>query len=141
MMIRVAPDRLRVDPKRPKSHPNYEFARQVGERNLDAHLATMENDAQRRDYIKKVRSNPNNVPGLPATYPPELIRIFNTFPDCPELPFGEKVRRMVRDVGIKYGMVFCHTCHSMTSHSISPEESFCQKCGNHKPFTNNVAFL
>lgn len=57
----------------PSRLPDQKKAEAVAARNY-ANME-FENDAQRRDYLRRVNSNPGfNLPGLPEFYPPEKIR-------------------------------------------------------------------
>jgi hypothetical protein len=46
----------------------------VGKANLPKMLSKMENDAERSDYMNRVKANPLNVVGRPAWYPPVELR-------------------------------------------------------------------
>lgn len=63
-----------TNPNDPTDHPGYkEMMSKAPER-----MAKMsfENDAEKRDYMKRVNANPNNVPGLPAFFPATKIASF-----------------------------------------------------------------
>ena len=69
--------KIKVDPKTPESHPNYKAAAEKAKKNLPK--MKFENEAQKRDYLKAVGKNRNNLPGLPVFYPPESIGTFTGF--------------------------------------------------------------
>jgi hypothetical protein len=70
MHIIVKPHEERID--HPNRNPDYERA--VARGMADYSSMKFENEAERRDYLRRIDSNPNNVPGLPEFYPPEKIR-------------------------------------------------------------------
>lgn len=59
----------------PSTDPDRERALQVGRERFPK--MAFENDAEKRDYMRRVRANDNNVPGLPsiALFPPDEIVI------------------------------------------------------------------
>ncbi len=93
----------RVDPKDPKTNPAYHkmlAKAEIGKANLK-----FENEAEERDYRKNIESNPNNVYGMPAFYPPLKIK-----PSC---GFGEgrsteilPCGHMWRTMGIRGNEIF-----------------------------------
>jgi hypothetical protein len=60
--------------KHPADDPLRAKKEAIGKANLPKMLGKMENDAERRDYMKRVESNPLNVPGRPAFYPALELR-------------------------------------------------------------------
>jgi hypothetical protein len=60
----------------PSTDPDREEALRLGERMYPRMRATFENEAEERDYLRRVRANDNNIPGLPsiAMFPPDEIR-------------------------------------------------------------------
>jgi hypothetical protein len=133
MEIFVKPSPRRVDPRKPESHPEYEHIRKVGHGNVDAFRKQFESEAQWNDYKKQVNSNPNNVLGLPAFYPPDIPKLFLRMIEFNANPI-EVFNEQVRLDGIREVEIFCHICDKLTQHSISPHECFCKKCGDYKPY-------
>lgn len=133
----IVRDRVRVDPKRPESHPDWEAAVAAGERN--ASNLQFETEHDRREYEAAVKANPNNVWGLPAFYPPLKTRsamndIRNPFTDD-ERNFRERVRQAaIRDMEL-----YCPYCRRLTVHSISPVQCFCKKCGSTSRFRSKLS--
>ena len=66
-----------------------------------------QNDAERRDYEKRVASNPNNVPGMPAFFPPLKIQ---------QMPVVNAARRCTGTIANKVQQ--------------SPKHGECELCGN-----------
>jgi len=67
----------KVDPKNPASHPDWAKAVKKGEENLPK--MKFESEGQKRDYLREVAKNPNNVPGLPIFYPPQGLGTFSGY--------------------------------------------------------------
>lgn len=68
--IKVQPDRVKSDPRDPKtSSPDYDECVAVGKKMWPKMKAGM-TPGQESDYLRAVASNPNNVLGLPCTFPP-----------------------------------------------------------------------
>ena len=127
MDIITKPGRLKIDPKRPESDPRYAKAAAAAKRNFAK--MKFENDAQKRDYLRSYSGNPHNLPGLPAFYPNLRIREFQNFSWYED---EEKQRQWrLRQLKIRDTELRCPTCERVTPHSISPEGSYCKKCGNH----------
>lgn len=85
--------KIKVDPKVPSSHPDWEKAVAKGKANFDK--LKFETEGQKRDYLREVAKNPNNVPGLPIFYPPQSLGVFSGFLGIDVekkdiLPCGEK---------------------------------------------------
>lgn len=65
----------RSDPKDPSTYPDWERAKAYSKK-IEPTL-TFESEADKRDYYRKVASNPSNLPGL-VCYPPlELKSVFS----------------------------------------------------------------
>jgi hypothetical protein len=98
----------RVDPKDPKTNPAY--AKMLEKAEVAKHHLKFENEAEQRDYERDIKSNPNNVYGLPAFYPAEKIK-----PQCgigegkptEMLPCGHQWRTM----GIRGNEIFYRCAH------------------------------
>jgi len=59
------------DPRDPKtSSPDYDECVRVGAKRWEKMKDGFESEGAKRDYLKQVASNPNNVLGLPPTFPP-----------------------------------------------------------------------
>lgn len=79
MEIIIKKGQQRVDPKKPETNPEYGTAVRAGRERLESGEVMREcgsNKAMFNDYMQLVRSNPNNVPGLPPFYPPMQTRVF-----------------------------------------------------------------
>lgn len=74
MEIFIKKGQTRIDD--PRRHPDYEKARKKGEQLWKAGKMKFENEAQKRDYLKRVASNEGNVLGIPAFFPPTQIKSF-----------------------------------------------------------------
>ncbi len=68
--IIVKPHEQRID--HPSRNPDWERANAIGKREYEK--MEFESEGDRRDYLRRVDGNPNNVPGLPTFYGPEKIR-------------------------------------------------------------------
>ncbi len=121
----------RVDPRRPETHPGYKDAVKYGRENLP-HMR-FENGAERRDYMKAVAANPNNVAGIPAFYPP-LHMAPMAVPQMALVPEDLKARLAIWDSLNVDGELFCTTCDSLTAFAFTPNQTFCKKCGKQYTF-------
>jgi len=133
----------KVDPRKPDTHPGYLSALMAAR----VHKQEMhfENDAEQRDYDRAIKSNPNNIPGLPPFYPPEKIpaisgidirpqRKFFAWGKWREIPIRERFTE--DDLRVLSGHdinLFCSMCGKVTSHAINKKGSFCHKCGHVLP--------
>ncbi len=74
----------KVDPSHPQStDPTWEKAYLKGQAKLRAGKFKLENEADQRDYERAITSNPGNVPGMPAFFPPLEMRSVGGLPsDC-----------------------------------------------------------
>lgn len=84
---------MKVDPKTPESHPDYKKSVNAGRRAMAAGDLTFNDRGDEERYWKAVKSNPNNVPGLPAFYPPLKLPKISGFGDgnpTEELPCGHR---------------------------------------------------
>lgn len=68
--IIVKPHQERVD--HPSRRPDWERANAVGKARYES--MQFESESQRSDYLRRVNSNPENIPGLPEFFPPLIIR-------------------------------------------------------------------
>lgn len=78
----------------PSRNPDWERAVEIGKREF----AKMEfrSEGEKRDYLRNVYANPNNVPGLPEFYPPVKIRsAVSGFGNMPTMACGHKSRRSI----------------------------------------------
>lgn len=57
-----------------KDDPNYEERVRKGKLRMANGDLKFNNEADKRDYERRVASNPNNVPGLPAFFPPLTLK-------------------------------------------------------------------
>jgi hypothetical protein len=97
----------KIDPKNPAAtDPKFKRRKDVGEQHWKNGKMKFENDAQERDYLKKVESNPANQRGLPIFFPPLQIAPSHGFGDgckTETLPCGKRWRKMlVRNNQIVY---------------------------------------
>lgn len=120
--------------KHPSDDPNHAKSVAIGQRNLQTGKMKFESEAEKRDYEKRVRANDFNVMGRPAWYPAQQIRALS-IADIPE-PTEEDLQRMeaekkrleaIKDIDLP-----CPVC-GITSHSVSPDQAFCHKCGRLRP--------
>jgi hypothetical protein len=138
MNIIVKKSEQRIDPRQPETNPNYQRSLEVG---LDNYKSMkFESDGQRNDYMRAVKSNPNNVPGVPPFYPPARI--------ISKIAFHDKAVEDTRTVGERlleesFTTIYvkCSTCESLhgtvksiTPHIVKTNDSFCQVCGTRKGF-------
>jgi len=132
MEIHIKKNRtVRVDPKHPQTHPGYRDALRVGKENLSR--MTFENEAAKRDYMKRVAANPNNVPGIPDFYPPLKIPPM-AVPVGETIPEDVRTRMNITSALYVDGEMYCEVCSSVTTHAFSPNQTFCKKCGTSKPY-------
>ena len=123
----------RVDPKHPEStDPNFERDRRRGEANWGNMQKKFENDAEKRDYLRAVASNPGNVLGVPPFYPPLRIapQYVGSFVEISTL---EKLRWLEKEAQYEFPL-FCGTCDALTTHVVAATYSYCRKCGYQKPY-------
>ena len=72
----IKPGKTKSNPLDPHSYPGYEEARKAGAKRWEKMKddigvgKTFENVGEKRDYIRKIQSNPSNVLGIPPTFPP-----------------------------------------------------------------------
>ena len=136
MEIHVKSSTAKIDPKRPESNPEYGRALQAAK--IRGPQMKFENEAQKRDYMKAVAANPNNIPGLPTFYPPESIKMFvKDMETVRENVLQIFINRIRQDM-IKDGELFCRVCDRITLFSFPKGYSFCKKCGTTYTFTRRV---
>lgn len=87
MDIHIKPHVHKVDPKHPQStDPTYEPARRKAEWVAKKHPPKFESEGERKDYEKRVKSNPNNFYGVPHFFPPLKEpfqgQVFNPAREC-----------------------------------------------------------
>lgn len=123
----------RINPRDPASHPDFKAAKKLGEENYKN--MTFKSEGERRDYIRAVESNPNNVMGLPPFYPAQKTRVTVGMEVEPvnERFTVEAVRERIRIMSTRETRFYCRCKEDMTSHIISTEDCFCQLCGTRKP--------
>lgn len=127
----------RVD--HPERHPDYARVKAVGEKNMREGKLKFENEAQKRDYMRAVDSNPNNVPGIPAFYPPVQIKSYLNF----DFPSGEKSNFRFDKTVVNTLYLYCENCRGVrevsptarvTPHEISQDTCYCKVCGTEKKY-------
>ena len=75
MEIIVKESKRKVDPKDPEhTDPTWEKAFRKGQRRIEQNKFPYESPGEESDYMRKVKSNPGNVPGMPEFFPPLEIR-------------------------------------------------------------------
>lgn len=77
MEIAVKKSEPKVDPKTPESHPGYKAAAAKAKAGMEK--MKFESEGQKKDYLRAVARNPNNIPGLPVFYPPLSMGVFSGF--------------------------------------------------------------
>lgn len=136
MHIIVKESERKIDPRHPESAPNYKHKRDVALNHYPS--MKFENEAQRRDYLAAVKANRNNLPGIPAFYPPEHIQSF--IGTVEEFQDNRKVYERMRDEKIVRVYLKCDNCVSvrghrtegLSSHIVKVDDCYCQVCGKHK---------
>jgi hypothetical protein len=85
-------------------HPSRDPERALAEKKGREQYAKMKfaDESERRDYLKRVAANQHNVVGLPAVYPPEVIKSSFTRSDW--------------------------NCETMGHHWSNTQEKFCLEC-------------
>lgn len=131
-LIFKQPER-RVDPRDPKTNPAYHkmlAKAELGKANLK-----FENEAEERDYRRNIEANPNNVYGLPAFYPALKIKPLYTgdLPSMTEEDWKKMETEQKRIESIIDVDLLCDRCGNVTSHSLSPDQTFCHDCGRQRP--------
>ena len=127
--IFVRPSRQKLDPRDPKSDPNYKQALKAGEKR--APDMKFESEGERRDYERAVKSNPHNVYGLGSYFPPLRIRSFVSF----RREISEAEREQIaldrfKENSIKTIPLFCTVCNALTDHQGTRSRLFCQTCAH-----------
>lgn len=78
MEINVKKGKTKVDPRDPKTDPTFAYAEkkaeQIMKRDGIEYGKVDESKGLTEDYWRRVRNNPNNLPGLPSLYPEIHIR-------------------------------------------------------------------
>jgi hypothetical protein len=106
-LIIKQPER-RIDPKDPKTNPAH--IKMLEKADIAKQHLKFENDAEQRDYERDIKSNPNNVYGMPAFYPPEKIKPSSGIGEgrpTETLPCGHQWRTM----GIRGNLIFYRCNH------------------------------
>jgi len=115
----------RIDPKHPEStDPSWRQAYEAGQRLLKSGKVKFESEAEERDYYRRIRSNPGNVPGLPEFFPPLKIGPFTVPKDVKEL----KQKRQLRWEPWRDIELYCRHCEKVTLHYIDNKGGYCHKC-------------
>ena len=146
MEIFVKKGQQRIDD--PRRHPSYEHDRRKGEQLWKAGKMKFENEAQKRDYLKRVAANPVNVPGIPAFAPPLEIKSYISIPTEEDKPMSvqemhEMVKERVAREQVKEVYLVCENCRGLretsgtsrvTLHQISQSNCYCMTCGRTKNY-------
>jgi hypothetical protein len=140
--IIIRESKPRINPKDPTAHPGYARAVAAGKSRLGK--MEFENAAQRADYERSVRANPNNVMGLPNFYPPEELKSFmNDIKQQPDPNEDRKRQYFAMRELIQHEKdieLWCEGCKQETVHCVMKPEfhdgmrSFCRKCGRQNVF-------
>lgn len=129
MEIIVKKSARHIDPKHPEStDPNWSRAYAKGQESLARGTFKIGDPGEREAYRKALKSNPQNVPGIPAFFPPLRIPPM-VVPDASDIGEEERLRRRVIDALYADGELYCKICDSMQTFALSPVSSFCKKCG------------
>ena len=133
MQIIVKNSEPKVDPQRPWTRPGYERALAQGRKQFEK--MQFESEGAKRDYLREVASNPENIPGQPIWFPPISIRsvtgnVWGTEYDDEQ---QAKILAWKMKEATRSEVVFlCEYCDTVTPHAIDMEGSFCKKCGHLK---------
>lgn len=96
-----------------------------------------ENDSARRDYLKRIAKNPNNVPGLPEFYPPLSTRSFTVLNDRVDEFYKSRLSREEKRMrSTKETELFCVYCERITRNRINGESSYCRSCNEANRYHN-----
>lgn len=133
MEVIVKQSKPKVDPKHPQStDPTWKYAAEKGAKRYGK--MEFENDAARRDYLRAVDSNPGNVVGMPAFFPPLKIR--SVMPMLDREYTVEERKKMweyrKRQIQTRQINLLCESCRGVMPHIVAPDGSYCQQCGNAK---------
>jgi hypothetical protein len=120
--------------KHPTDNPMWDRKKRVAEKRIKEKKLSFENDADERDYKRRVNANPHNIYGMPAWYPPETLTFsMSDIPDMTQEQYQKAEEEKIRIETIKDIDLHCVRCDKITSHSISPDQSFCHDCGKQRP--------
>lgn len=72
--IVIKEEKQKVDPRNPKSNPDYKRAWDKGQKILREGKLKFENKGKEEEYWKGIKANENNIPGLPITYPAMTLK-------------------------------------------------------------------
>lgn len=132
IIVKESPSRR--DPKHTGQDPNYQRWRELGERKWETMQHEM-SEAEKRDYIAKVKNNPHNVIGQPALFP--AIPLFSSLTYMHDPSEHEKeimILEKLHELDIIDEEFWCNKCDALTVHSLSGSDCFCKKCGDPKPY-------
>ncbi len=146
MEIFVKKGQMRIDD--PRRHPSYERDRRKGEQLWKAGKMKFENEAQKRDYLKRVNANPANVVGIPAFAPPLEIKSYISMPQEEDKQMSvqeihEMVKEKVARDQVKELYFVCVDCRGLretspttrvTLHQVSRDTCYCMTCGRTKDY-------
>lgn len=146
MEIFVKKGEQRIDD--PRRHPSYEMARRKGEKRWKEGKMKFENEAQKNDYLKRVKANDGNVLGMPTFFPPTEIKSYISMPEEENKPMSvqemhEMVKERVAKEQVKEVYLACIDCRGLretspetrvTLHQISQTNCYCMTCGRTKDY-------
>jgi hypothetical protein len=97
----------------PSNDPTYKSALYSGQENWKKMESGFETEGQKKDYLRAVGKNKNNVVGYPPFFPPEKIRSCGVGRgrDLEVLPCGHKETRLKYDEKLEAKVVSCRYGH------------------------------
>jgi hypothetical protein len=120
--------------KYPTDDPSWQKKQKVAAKRIKEGKMKFASESEERDYLKRVSSNKMNVVGIPAWYPPETLTFsMSDIPDMTQEQYQKAEEEKIRIETIKDIDLHCVRCDKITSHSISPDQSFCHDCGKQRP--------
>lgn len=119
-----------VDPKDPKTHPDYQRALVAGK--IMAPQLKFENEGAKRDYARAVESNPNNIYGQPVFYPALQIREVVRMEQSESAKRVEEFRDVLNNDDLP---LMCNSCKAITMHYVTQDNSlYCGACKTKSKF-------
>jgi len=146
MEIIIKQSQHKVDPKHPEStDPTWKQAYLEGQRRIKQGRLEEQfgNNGEQKDwYMNRIKSNPQNVMGLPPFYPPIHIRSFIPLIED-NVSEEQKLLDKIESIQKVTCVLHCGSCKSpreshpvsrLTLHRISPKDCFCTVCGKQKQY-------
>jgi hypothetical protein len=146
MEIFVKSSPHKIDPKHPEStDPTWQRAFKLAQRRKkEGRISEQFSDGYEKEwYYNRVKSNPQNIEGLPPFFPPLHIREF--YPEIVNSEYDEWKRFLdkINDMQVSKCHIFCENCMGVkesspksrvTLHFISKTDCYCSVCGKHKQY-------